>query len=576
MNETRFILILMILLALFAAATPAKRESGSSYVVRPRKINKKAASVSDFAPRKVACPATHSQTGFVRPASRGLSDGEFSYISERKPKTATALRYWINKVQGFEEFNTTNIPSVALVNSGGGYRAFLSGAGVIKGLDGRETASNMSSLSGLYQALTYHSGLSGGAWLLSSLAASNWQTVSTLTEKLWRVAFDDGLLSPGGFKALIVGGQIFQDVQEKDAEGFDPTLTDTWSRLLSYQLFEGRIYDKNMNTLSSIIEKTGFQHREVPYPIMTAVLVPDGQCKASLMSPMVEMHPYEWGSWDIGIEAFTNSMYLGTALQNGQVVHSGNCVVGYDNLGYIMGTSSNIFTEVCTQQNSLDATNLTIIMAEATLGKGKVSVGDTDVPYRDLFAVYPNPFRGWPSANLVKDHQELRLTDGGLTDQNNPIWPFIQSARAGTVDVLFVNDNSADAQHFPNGSKIYNTYVQAQSRGLTRMPTIPKTDEFVRRKYHQSATFFGCYEPKVLTIIYLPNVNYSFPSNQDTLRLEYHPEETDGMIQNGVDIANQGGRTEWSFCVACAIMGKSGPSLPQPCKICFNMYCYEP
>jgi lysophospholipase len=52
---------------------------------------------------------------------------------------------------------------LALTTSGGGLRSLLSGAGVVQGLDSRD--SNVST-SGLYEALTYQTGLSGGSRML--------------------------------------------------------------------------------------------------------------------------------------------------------------------------------------------------------------------------------------------------------------------------------------------------------------------------------------------------------------------------------------------------------------------------
>jgi hypothetical protein len=90
----------------------------------------------------------------VRDAT-ALGSEESSYITSRKQKADAALSAWLQK-QG--SFSTANQPIVALVSSGGGYRALLAGAGVVKAFDARDSNT---SVSGLYQALTYQSGLSG-------------------------------------------------------------------------------------------------------------------------------------------------------------------------------------------------------------------------------------------------------------------------------------------------------------------------------------------------------------------------------------------------------------------------------
>jgi len=101
-------------------------------------------------------------------------------------------------------------------------RSLLCGAGVIQALDARD--SNLST-SGLYQAMTYQGGLSGGAWLLSSLAANNWPTVSSLKTGLWEQAFEDSLLLPDNLFASTAYQEVADDLLAKQAAGFPPTLT---------------------------------------------------------------------------------------------------------------------------------------------------------------------------------------------------------------------------------------------------------------------------------------------------------------------------------------------------------------
>ena len=52
------------------------------------------------------------------------------------------------------------------------------------------------SMAGLYQAVTYHAGLSGGSWLLSSIVANGFEKISTISEKLWQTALVKNPLSP--------------------------------------------------------------------------------------------------------------------------------------------------------------------------------------------------------------------------------------------------------------------------------------------------------------------------------------------------------------------------------------------
>jgi lysophospholipase len=138
--------------------------------------------------------------------------------------------------------------------------------------------------------------------------------------------------------------------------------------------------------------------------------------------------------------------------------------------------------------------------------------------------------------------QRLSLEDGGFTLQNDPIWPFIQPVRSSVIDVLIVNDNSADtANNLPDGSEIYDTYLRSLQAGLTRMPVIPPPSTFASKNLTQHAAFFGCRDSTKLTIIYLPNVAYSFALGQPTFRTIYDAADVGGIIVNGVSIGTQNG-----------------------------------
>jgi lysophospholipase len=282
------------------------------------------------------------------------------------------------------------------------------------------------------------------------------------------------------------------------------------------------------------------------------------------------MHPCEWGSWDNGIAAFTQTLYLGTSLENGQPVEDGSCIQNYYNLGYILGTSSNLFTQHCIPVPSTSFSDAEISSLEALLTSVEADINNED------FAVSPNPFHGYSGSLLVSAQTDLYLVDGGLSNENNPIWPFIQPARTNEISVLIVNDNSADtADNFPNETEIYTTYVQAQQVGLSRMSTIPPVSTFLSEGFNNRATFFGCNDNSALTVVYLPNVNYTYPSNQPTLRLQYDSFDTAAMIANGNLIGTQNGDENWPTCLGCAIVKKTGNTLPTECSACFIEYCYS-
>ena len=463
---------------------------------------------SGYAPVQAACPSTP----LIR-AANGLSSPETAYISARQAVSNPALASWLKSTGA--GFQTTKLPKVALATSGGGYRSLLTGAGVIQGFDRRD--SNVGT-SGVFQGLTYQAGLSGGAWLLSSLAGNNYPTVSYLRDNLWETAFQDTLLLPANFLAAVAYVEITNDVIAKNDAGFPPTLTDPWGRLLSYQLLQGS--DGGVqDTVSGLTSLSNFTSHAVPYPIITAngVKVFQNECAPGPNATIYEIHPYEFGSWDAGVKAFAQTKYLGTRPNNGK---ASTCFTNYDNLGYALGTSSNLFNEVCSQ----------LIIAATGLISGIAPVLNTLLSIahatstRDEYAVYPNPFYNSPQSPLVSSQQDLYLVDGGEALQNLPMWPLIQNSRA--IDVIIANDNSADTNNYPNGTSLLMTYTEAKAAGLSRMPAIPPVSVFLSQGLTTRPTFFGCNDTSKITVIYLPNQDYSFASNVPTAQVEYPKSET--------------------------------------------------
>ena len=514
--------------------------------------------ISGYAPRPAVCPATP----LVRPAS-GISSAESAYIAARKPIASAALGAWLQKVD--PTFQVTNLPTVALTTSGGGLRSLLTGAGVLQALDGRD--SNVGT-SGLYQGLTYQAGLSGGGWFLSSLAGNNYPTVSSLQKNLWTAAFAETLVDPDGPLAGAAYAQITADITAKSTAGFQPTIVDAYGRLLSYQLLygaDGGVADE----LSTVATLSNFTSYAVPFPIITALNVEtaSGACTPPNNTVIYEFSPYEFGSFDAGVNAFTQTKYLGTSLSNG-VPTTGTCETNYDNLGFILGTSSDVFNELCTTFPAIAS----VPGLPATLAN---LINQTHaLTFMDEYALYPNPFYQYAHSTLVAAQKTLTLVDGGESLQNNPLFPFLQPSRA--IDVILVNDNSADTSaNFPDGRELYETYMQAQLAGLTKMPVIPPPAVFVSNGYNIRPTFFGCNDNTKITLLYLPNHNYTFPSGESTEKLQYSPSETDGMIKNGEQVATFGGNATFAECLGCAIVKKTGDALPGACARCFVDFCYN-
>jgi lysophospholipase len=319
-----------------------------------------------------------------------------------------ALADWLENTN--DTFWLNKAPTVALAISGGGYRSMLIGAGVVQALDSRDSDE---STNGLYQALTYQGGLSGGAWLLSSLAGNDFDTVSTLSDELWENALVKNSIM--NVDTAPEAPAVKRDLLAKARAGISGVTTDAWGRLLSYHLLRGEDGGA-ARRLSDIRFSPAFVGFEAPFPIITALGVENingSICDAADNATQYEFTPFEFGSWDAGVGAFTLTEFLGTKFVNGRPPYGGSCTRNFDNLGYILGTSSSKFNEECgTAPAAFLAGVLESIVKPAQL--------NTSTARRNMFAPYPNPFKAFPTSPKVNNADELYLVDGG--QGNNPLY----------------------------------------------------------------------------------------------------------------------------------------------------------
>lgn len=543
--------------------------------------------ISPYAPTLTACPANFNP---IRAASGGVNPSEAAWATQRKNKASSKLRTWLAGTgASFPTLNPEQYPTIGLVDGGGGFRGFLMSAGVHKAFDSNERTKTP--MSGLYQAITYESGLSGSSASLASYASDNWPTTSSLQSSLWETALNNGVLNPEGNLPLVAAG-IAADVAAK-AAGYPISVVDAWARLLPYSSLQG---DRAgvAKRYSDILTEGGYTQFLRPYPIITAIGVEDPSDGCGLPrknATQYEFTPHEFGSWEKQVGHFMETKYLGTAMHAGKPTLQGlACTTGFDNTGWVMATSTNIFNQQCANvQGALSSAAGMFSTALYNAVSGTISdlLGASIQP---LYSLLPNPFLGLTSAPAVQGQPHLLLIDGGETIQVPPIWPFLYRP---DVSVLFVSDNSADNPtnyahtgatiNLPSGIQLRNTYLQAQANGVgDRMPFIPYPPAFQKANLNKRTVFFGCNaaaNSPQMTIIYLPNRPISFNSDQDASRLQYDVADTRGMIGNGVEVATDGGAAGFDTCVGCAVMkkaaAKAGKALPAACAACFKKYCYN-
>lgn len=314
-------------------------------------------------------------------------------------------------------------------------------------------------------------------------------------------------------------------------------------------------------------------------PLIVAVERAFGQLLIPSNSTVFEFNPWEMGSYDTGTEAFAPLKYIGSDFTNGTVPRSGHCIAGFDNAGFVMGTSSSLFNQAFLQIGQVSGVPDFLVRAiNDTLEQ--LGTENSDI------ASWPNPFYKYnPSHNKNANNAILTLVDGGEDLQNIPLHPLILPERR--VDVVFAVDGSADTKtYWPNGTALFATYKRSKistSTDSSDFPTIPDQNTFVNLGLNMRPTFFGCNDSSSgPLIVYLPNAPYSSNSNFSTFDLEYSIDERNQVIENGYNVATMGNGTvdsNWPTCVSCAILARSlsrtKTDVPGACSDCFSRYCWN-
>ncbi|KEF59727.1 uncharacterized protein A1O9_04573 [Exophiala aquamarina CBS 119918] len=530
--------------------------------------------LSSYAPIAASCPGTP----LVRSAE-GLCYGEELYRAGRRRVSERAFRLFINRLnKGLpknETFGYNCTPVIALASGGGKLRSLLSGAGVVQALDARDLSNGVNDLKGLYQAILYHAGVDGGAWLVSALAGNDNKTASELYLNTWSSSLPNADFLPVNTKKGEAYAKIALDLAAKELNGFQSTLVDSWGGLLSFHLFSNT--PRAIATLSGLIKGPMLSTFETPYPIITALgsnlnIDQRGCDMINNKSLQYEFHPYETGTWEAGHRIFTKTEFLGTPLSNGVPLADELCMRKFDNLGFILAISSGAFFRFCSR---VPGTNL------LTGDWGQMEnelIGLTNVLHTpslyDEYGIVPNPFYQLKLAPGLAPKKRLHLVDGAAGGENVPLWPLIQPERH--LDVVIVNDNSADTRDgYPDGTSLYNTWVRAQESGLNTMPAIPIPATMDLIGLNRRPTFFGCYDDSVITIIYLPNRQHVFPSNISSFKLTYSQKDVTNMIANGNMVATNGRDKNWPYCLACGLLLRvNDGELPLGCGACLRKYCW--
>ncbi len=385
-----------------------------------------------------------------------LSQAEQSHEKARMPRVQTALEKMIGT-----SLAGKRVPKIAVVMSGGGYRAMFSAAGAMRGLK----------KIGLLDAILKAVGLSGSTWFMA----------------MWMHA---GGNLDRAIEYLVKGAQRdLSDISYNEADNISEaflikwrygqpiTLVDLWGALLSNALFE-HWQDARQRAYLSAQRQLVFSGI-VPYPIYTAV-----RADAGAKAEWIEFTPEEiGGNW---LKCYVPTWAFGRSFKNG----TSQDFAPEQSLGYLMGIWGSAF-----------AANMGTI-AEEVLKKIRNPVVYKMI--KDLVSQVKefrfttaqiNNFTLGMNASPIANQRILNMADAGAAPGFNLPYPPVSGDRIGReADILIFID--ASDPHVK-----YLRSVEDYARDVKK--PLPPID-YTRARDGQVTIFKDEKNPLAPLIIYVP------------------------------------------------------------------------
>lgn len=232
----------------------------------------------------------------------GISAQEKIFLERRMPRSKNACEQLTGK-----SLDGKRVPLVALVESGGGYRATLFATGVGAGAE----------KSGIMDVISHLVGLSGSTWAIAGYVSSgksfseyhDW-LIRNVKYGLRKITIDDAKLMG---QALLTKYMFREDLD----------IVDLYGLLLANELFAEFGDRKQRMTLSGQLERA--QSGTIPWPIYTAIF-------AQAENIWITFDPAEVGSHAIG--GFVPSWSFGRPYRKGKSVN----FAPEQSLGVLLGT----------------------------------------------------------------------------------------------------------------------------------------------------------------------------------------------------------------------------------------------
>jgi cytosolic phospholipase A2 len=393
----------------------------------------------------------------------GLHAEERAYLAKRKPKVKVALEKMLKR-----SLNGKYIPNIAIVASGGGYRAML---GTIGSLLAAERI-------GLLDATTYIAGLSGGTWALGAWVSTG------LSLSNFKKYIQKNIETDIHVASVREAKNIFNAIAVKAVYDEPVTIVDIYGGLLANRLLAQYGENNPMVYLSQQAKRV--MTADIPYPIYTAI---DARQAVADEPHWFEFTPHEIGCAYYG--AYIPTWGYGRLCNEGR----SQDFAPEQSLGFQMGTFGSAFGVHFGRAWDEIVEKIPGTIIKSAIEK-KFIDPNSGKRITSFWAEVFNYMYGMPGQEL-KDRPTLKLVDAGI-DFNLPYPPVSGERPERKADIMVFLD-------FSGGSLIYSlkkTESYARKKGL-KFPPIDYTD--VDKKVF--SVFRDPADPSAPVVLYFPRLS---------------------------------------------------------------------
>ena len=392
----------------------------------------------------------------------GISEGERASLQNRLPIVKAALEKMLNR-----SLDNKQVPKIAFVCSGGGYRAALCTTGSLCGAQ----------KIGLFDAVTYATALSGSTWIIAPLVSGG------LPIKKTKDYIQDCVAKPFHETTHEERILIANAIAVKKTYNQTRTLVDPYGDLLANRLLACLGDARQMTYLSDQAKKV--ESGAYPYPIYTAI---DGREEFIDGQTWYEFTPHTIGDRTNNIHIPTWA--FGREFNNGESTN----YAPEKPLGYCMGMWGSAF-----------AANIHTILKKVV--KTEDTQKDFDVTLKlqgkrllPFWAEVPNYMYNMNIENdetlPTKDH--LKFVDAGLSDLNLPYPPISGICPERTADIIILLDAS--------GGQVGKQLTRTAAYAFKHKLPFPKINlENIDKK--TISIFKDEHNPLAPIVIYMPRIS---------------------------------------------------------------------